>query len=357
MDAIAKMLKELSEAPGVSGYEREVRKIIRRYVEPYAAIEQDRLGSLVARRTGTGDRPRVMLAAHMDEIGFMVKSITPEGFLRFLPLGGWFDQVMLAQRVVVKTASGDVPGIIGSKPPHLLTEEERKKVVEKKEMFIDVGATSFDQATNEFGIRPGDPVIPESGFQILKNEKVYMGKAWDDRVGCAILIDVLRNLHAATHPNTVYAVATVQEEVGLRGAETSSDVVDPDVAFALEVGIANDTPGGDKEKVQERMGAGPVILIYDRSLVPNIKLRDLVIDTAKAHDIPYQIDFMEGGAADTGRIHLHGRGVPSVVIGVPSRYIHSHASLINRDDYDRTVALVTEVIKRLDAATVAELVS
>jgi len=149
----------------------------------------------------------------------------------------------------------------------------------------------------------------------------------------------------------------VQEEVGLRGAETSSDVVDPDVAFALEVGIANDTPGGDKEKVQERMGAGPVILIYDRSLVPNIKLRDLVIDTAKAHDIPYQIDFMEGGAADTGRIHLHGRGVPSVVIGVPSRYIHSHASLINRDDYDRTVALVTEVIKRLDAATVAELVS
>lgn len=357
MDATAKMLKELSEAPGVSGYEREVRKIIRRYVEPHAVIEQDRLGSVVARRTGTSDRPRIMLAAHMDEIGFMVKSVTPEGFLRFLPLGGWFDQVLLAQRVIVKTASGDVPGIIGSKPPHLLTEEEQKKVVEKKEMFIDVGATSFEQATDEFGIRPGDPVIPVSSFEVLKNEKIYMGKAWDDRVGCALFIDVLRNLASATHPNTVYGVGTVQEEVGLRGAETSADVVDPDVAFALEVGIANDVPGSDKEKVQERMGAGPVVLIYDRSLIPNIKLRDLVIDTAKAHGIPYQTDFMEGGAADTGRIHLHGSGVPSIVIGVPSRYIHSHASLINRDDYDHAVALITEVVKRLDAATVADLLS
>ncbi|MBC7082248.1 MAG: M42 family metallopeptidase [Firmicutes bacterium] len=357
MDATAKMLKELSEAPGVSGYEREVRKIIRRYVEPHAVIEQDRLGSVVARRTGTSDRPRIMLAAHMDEIGFMVKSVTPEGFLRFLPLGGWFDQVLLAQRVIVKTASGDVPGIIGSKPPHLLTEEERKKVVEKKEMFIDVGATSFEQATDEFGIRPGDPVIPVSSFEVFKNEKIYMGKAWDDRVGCALFIDVLRNLASTTHPNTVYGVGTVQEEVGLRGAETSANVVDPDVAFALEVGIANDVPGSDKEKVQERMGAGPVILIYDRSLIPNIKLRDLVIDTAKAHGIPYQTDFMEGGAADTGRIHLHGSGVPSIVIGVPSRYIHSHAALINRDDYDHAVALITEVVKRLDAATVADLVS
>ncbi|NLG78985.1 MAG: M42 family metallopeptidase [Firmicutes bacterium] len=357
MDATAKMLKELSEAHGVSGYEREVRKIIRRYVEPYAVIEQDRLGSLVARRTGASDRPRIMLAAHMDEIGFMVKSVTPEGFVRFLLLGGWFDQVLLAQRVVIKTASGDVPGIIGSKPPHLLTEEERKKVVEKKDMFIDVGAASFEQATGEFGIRPGDPVVPVSGFEVLKNEKIYMGKAWDDRVGCALFIDVLKNLASTTHPNTVYGVGTVQEEVGLRGAETSADVVDPDVAFALEVGIANDIPGSDKEKVQERMGAGPVILIYDRSLIPNIKLRDLVIDTAKAHGIPYQTDFMEGGATDTGRIHLHGSGVPSIVIGVPSRYIHTHASLINRDDYDRAVALITEVVKRLDAATVADLVS
>ncbi|MGE5584313.1 MAG: M42 family metallopeptidase [Bacillota bacterium] len=359
MDATAKMLKDLSEAPGVSGYEKEVRRVIRRYVEPYAVIEQDRLGSLVARRTGASDRPRIMLAAHMDEIGFMVKSVTSEGYLRFLPLGGWFDQVLLAQRVIVKTASGDVPGIIGSKPPHLLTEEERKKVVEKKDMFIDIGATSFEQATSEFGIRPGDPVVPASSFEVLKNDKVYMGKAWDDRVGCALFIDVLRNLAggSGSHPNTVYGVATVQEEVGLRGAETSADVVDPDVAFALEVGIANDVPGSDKDKVQERMGEGPVILIYDRSLIPNIKLRDLVIDTAKAHGIPYQTDFMEGGAADTGRIHLHGSGVPSIVIGVPSRYIHSHAALIHRDDYDHAVALITEVVKRLDAVTVADLVS
>jgi endoglucanase len=351
------MLRELSEAPGVPGYEREVRKIIRKHLEQFAVIEQDRLGSLVARRRGTSDRPRIMLAAHMDEIGFMVKSVTPEGFVRFIPLGGWFDQVLLAQRVVIKTASGDVPGVIGSKPPHLLTEEERKKVVEKKDMFIDVGATSFEQATGEFAIRPGDPIVPVSSFEVLRNADLYLGKAWDDRVGCALFISVLKNLAGTTHPNTVYGVGTVQEEVGLRGAETSADLVDPDVAFALEVGIANDVPGSDKERVQERIGAGPVILIYDRSLIPNSKLRDLVIETAKDLGIPYQTDFMEGGAADTGRIHLHGVGVPSVVIGVPSRYIHSHVSLISREDYDRTVALVTEVVRRLDASTVAELAS
>ncbi len=356
MDDTARMLKELSEAHGVPGCEGPVRKVIRSYVEAYAVIEQDRLGSIVAKLAGRSDRPRVMLAGHMDEIGFMVKSITPEGFLRFVPLGGWFDQVLLAQRVVVKTASGDVPGVIGSKPPHLLSDEERKKLVEKKDMFIDVGATSFDQATNEFGIRPGDPIVPATRFEVFRNEKVYMSKAWDDRVGCALFIDVLRNLSRMDHPNTVYGVGTVQEEVGLRGAETSADVVEPDVAFALEVGIANDVPGSDKEKVCQRMGCGPVVLLYDRSLIPNARLRDLVLDTAKACGIPCQTDVMEGGAADSGRIHLHGAGVPSIVIGVPSRYIHSHVSLIHRDDYDQTVKLLTEVVMKLDAERVEKLV-
>lgn len=357
MDDKASMLKELSEAHGVSGYEGEIREVVRKYIEPYATtIIGDRLGSVVAERVGDSSGPRVMLTGHMDEIGFMVKSVTPDGFIRFIPLGGWFDQVLLAQRVVVKGSKGDVPGVIGSKPPHLLTDEERKKVVEKKDMFIDVGASSFEEATEAFGIRPGDPIVPAGSFEILKNGKSYLSKAWDDRVGCAIFIEVFRNLAETGHPNTVYGVGTVQEEVGLRGAETSVDMICPDVAFALEAGIANDVPGSDKETVLEKLGKGPVILIYDRSLIPNIKLRDLVLEAAKDLGIPYQLDVMERGATDAGKIHLHKQGVPSLVIAVPARYVHSHASLIHRDDYDHTVALVTEVVKRLDTETVADLV-
>jgi putative aminopeptidase FrvX len=356
MDETATMLKRLSEAHGVSGYEREIREVIKEYLEPYATtLSQDRLGSIIAERVGISSGPRIMLAGHMDEIGFMVKSVTSDGFIRFIPLGGWFDQVLLSQRVVVKGSRGDVPGVIGSKPPHLLTDEERKKVVEKKDMFIDVGASSLEEATEAFGIQPGDPVVPASNFEVLKNGKSYLAKAWDDRVGCAIFIDVFKRLSATSHPNKVYAVGTVQEEVGLRGAETSVHVINPDVAFALEAGIANDVPGSDKETVLERIGKGPVVLIYDRSLVPNIELRNLVTDTAKSLGIPYQLDVMERGATDAGKIHLHDKGVPSLVIAVPTRYVHSHASLIHRDDYDHTVALVTEVIKKLDADTVADL--
>lgn len=358
MDEKVTMLKRLSEAHGVSGYEGEIREVIKEYIEPYATtIRRDKLGSIIAERVGDSAGPRIMLAGHMDEIGFMVKAITPDGFIRFIPLGGWFDQVLLSQRVIVKGSRGDVPGIIGSKPPHLLTEEERKKVVEKKDMFIDVGASSFEEATESFGIQPGDPIVPASSFEILKNGKSYLSKAWDDRIGCAIFIEVFKNLSLTGHPNTVYGVGTVQEEIGLRGAETSVDVICPDVAFALEVGIANDVPGADKDAVLEKIGKGPVILIYDRSLVPNIKLRNLVTDTAKSLGIPYQLDVMEGGSTDAGRIHLHDQGVPSLVIAVPARYIHSHAGLIHRDDYDHTVALVTEVVRRLDAETVANLVS
>ena len=357
MDEKVTMLKRLSEAHGVSGYEGEIREVIKEYIEPYATtIRRDKLGSIIAERVGVSDGPRIMLTGHMDEIGFMVKSITPEGFIRFIPLGGWFDQVLLSQRVVVKGSRGDVPGVIGSKPPHLLTDEERKKVVEKKDMFIDVGASSFEEAREAFGIQPGDPIVPASSFEILRNGKSYLSKAWDDRVGCAIFIEVLKNLSLTSHPNIVYGVGTVQEEVGLRGAETSVDAICPDVAFALEAGIANDVPGADKDTVLEKIGKGPVILIYDRSLVPNIKLRNLVTDTAKSLGIPYQLDVMERGATDAGRIHLHDQGVPSLVIAVPARYVHSHASLIHRDDYDHTVALVTEVVRKLDAEAVADLV-
>jgi putative aminopeptidase FrvX len=354
LDKTEELFKELTEVAGVPGYEAEVRAVLRKHLEPIAEIMQDRMGSLIAQQPGTADRPRVMLAGHMDEIGLMVKLITEEGFIRFLPLGGWWDQVMLAQRVVIKTRDGEVPGIIGAKPPHLLPEDERKKLVEKKDMYIDVGATSKGEV-EAIGIRLGDPIIPVSEFTPLTGGKTYLGKAWDDRVGCALMVQVMRSLKEQGHPNTLYGVGTVQEEVGLRGAKTSAEVVDPDVALILESDIPGDVPGIEVEESAVKLGKGPSLLLYDARMIPNLKLRDLVIDTAQEMEIPLQLSAMQGGATDGGMIHLHGQGVPTVVLGVPARHIHSHVSIIHRDDYDHALDLLTAVIKKLDAETVADL--
>ncbi len=354
IDETLELLRELTEASGISGYEREVREIIKRHLKEITVIEQDRLGSVICRKDGEAERPRIMLASHMDEIGFIVKLITDEGFLRFSPVGGWWGHVLLAQRVVIKTRKGDITGIIGSKPPHVLTEEERKKLLEPKDMYVDVGATSAEEV-KELDIRPGDPIVPVSPFTVLGTGRTYMGKAFDDRVGCALMVDLIKNFTKEKHPNTVYGVGTVQEEVGLRGARTSSWVVEPDVGITLESGVAGDVPDVKKEDAQEKLGKGPVIVIRDGTMVPNLRLRDLFMDTAKEFQIPFQVDMLERGGNDSGAIHLHRQGVPNLVISVPTRHIHSHAGILHRSDYDYAIRLVTSVIQKLDSQTVASL--
>jgi len=354
VDDTTRLLKDLTEAHGIPGYESPVREVTRRYLEGLGEFSQDKLGSLICCKEGTAPAPRVMLAGHLDEIGFMVKQITDEGFLRFLPLGGWFDQVLLGQRVIVKSRLGDVVGVIGVKPPHLLSADERKKVVEKKDMYIDIGATSR-QEVEEAGVRPGDPVIPRADFAVMANGKSYLSKAFDDRVGVAIAIAALRNLQGCEHPNTVFAAATVMEEVGLRGATTSARVINPDVGIVLEADIAGDVPGVKAEESNVKLGKGPTILLYDSRMIPNLKLRDLVMDIAAELGIPVQLSTIEGGATDGAAIHLTNAGVPTVVIGVPARHIHSHSSILHRDDFDHAVQLVTHLITRLDADTVAGL--
>ena len=356
MDKTEKLLKELTEAKGVAGYEKEVRNVIRRYLEPIGSITQDKIGSLICKKRGDEDEPRVVLAGHMDEIGFMVKHVSKEGFIKFTSLGGWWDQVLLAQRVLISTHKGDVIGVVGAKPPHLLSDEERKKYVEKKEMYIDIGASS-QQEVEEAGVRIGDPIVPVSEFTILANLKTYMSKAFDDRVGCAMTIATMQEFAHKSHPNTLFALATVQEEVGARGAITSAEVINPDVALILEVDIAGDVPGIKPEENSIKLGGGPVLLAYDARMIPNLKLRDLVIDTAKGASIPLQMSALEGGATDGGPIHLHKIGVPTVVISVPTRHIHCHNAIMHRDDFDRAVQLVTAVIERLDKKTVAGLTS
>lgn len=354
-DTITELLRELTEANGISGYEQEVRGIIRRHLQDLTTIEQDRLGSIVCRKDGKAEKPRIMLAGHMDEIGFIVKLVTEDGFIKFSPVGGWWGHVMLAQRVVIKTRTGNVIGLIGSKPPHILSEEERKKLQEPKDMYIDVGATSSAEV-NQLGIHPGDPVIPICPFTVLGTGRTYLAKAFDDRVGCALFIEVIKSLSKEEHPNTVYGVGTVQEEVGLRGARTSSWVVEPDVGLTMEVGVAGDVPDVKKDDAQAKLGKGPVIVIRDGSMVPNLRLRDIFVDAAEQLKIPYQFDVLERGGTDSGAIHLHRQGVPNLVIAVPVRHIHSHAGILCRDDFDGTVRLVSEVIKKLDSDTVGRLI-
>jgi putative aminopeptidase FrvX len=354
MDSTELLLKELTEANGVSGYEADVRKAMRRYLQPLGELSQDRLGSLICRKNGNVQEPRVVLVGHMDEVGMMVKLITKEGFIRFTPLGGWWDHVLLAQRVQISTSAGNVIGVIGAKPPHLLSEEERKKLVPKKDMYIDIGATSQEEV-EKAGVRIGDPIVPISEFTVMANPGTYLAKALDNRVGCAISILALQALAKSNHPNSVYAVATVQEEVGTRGAVTSVEVINPDVAIVLEVDIAGDAPGIKPEESPIKLGGGPSLLAYDARMIPNLKLRDRVIDTAKKMGIPLQVSAMEGGATDGGPIHLHKIGVPTVVLSVPTRHIHSHNAVMRRDDFDNTVKLVTELVQGLDKATVTDL--
>lgn len=352
MDATLGMWKELTEAPGIAGQEHRVRALMRRYLEPLAEVSVDHLGSVIGKKVGQSESPRIMLAGHMDEVGFLVTRITDEGYLRFQPVGGWWEQVLLAQRVRVITREGELVGVIGSRPPHVLEEEERKRPVRLRDMYIDIGVEGRAGA-EAAGVRPGDMVVPDCPFTVLADPRYVMAKAWDNRIGCALVIDVLARLQGAAHPNTVYGVATVQEEVGLRGARTAAQTVRPDVGFALDVGIAADGPGVEPDDVHGRLGKGPQVLLYDASLVPHTRLRDLVLDTAQEAGIPVQVEVMARGGTDAGAISLVEGGVPSLAIGVPTRYIHSGAAVLHREDAALAAELLVRVVQRLDAQTVS----
>ncbi|ENH97047.1 M42 family peptidase [Gracilibacillus halophilus YIM-C55.5] len=349
------MLKELTDARAIPGDEKEAKKVMEKWISPHAdKVYADRLGSLIAEKQGEENGPKVMVAGHLDEVGFMVTRVDDNGFIYFQTVGGWWSQVMLAQRVTILTRHGDVTGIIGSKPPHILSPEARKKPVQIKDMFIDIGASSREEA-EEFGVKPGDSIVPYFEFTPMKNEKVLLAKAWDNRIGCAIAIEVLRQLQEETHPNIVYGVATAQEEVGLRGAKTSTYTIEPDIGFAVDVGIAGDTPGISDKDADSKIGEGPQIILYDASMVSHKGLRDFVIDTADQHDIPYQYATMAGGGTDSGSIHLTANGVPALSITIPTRYIHTHAAMLHQDDFKHTVQLIVEVIKQLDQDKVEEI--
>jgi len=348
-----KMLKVLSELNGVPGNETQVKNFLAKELEEVCdTVTYDKIGSVIGKIVGKEEGPRIMIAGHMDEIGFMVTQITKGGYLKVLPLGGWWGQVVLAQQVTVTTSEGkEYRGVIGSKPPHILTPEEVKKPTDIKNIFIDLGVDD-KEAVEALGVQIGDMVTPYIEFTEMANPDYLLGKAWDNRIGCLVALDVAKNLKNEEHNNVVYAVGTVQEEVGLRGAGTTANIVNPDVAIAVDVTIATDIPGGDDTC---KFGEGPQILVYDGGLVGHRGLRAKMLEVAKKHDIPVQLGHLRRGGTDAGRMSLAHDGAPSVSLCIPSRYIHSHTSMIHRKDYENCVKLVTELVKELDKESVDKL--
>ncbi len=347
------LFKELTEAFGPSGYETDVRAIMAKYLGENTEISTDRLGSIIGYHQGDAAGPKVLVTGHMDEVGFLVKKITSDGYIRFLPVGGWWPQVLLSQRVILRTRKGDFEGIIGSKPPHVMKPEERKKPPEMESLFIDIGVVG-KKGAEDVGARPGDPIVPIGDFRPLQNG-VLAAKAWDDRVGCAVLAEMAADISGslANHPNQLYLAGTVQEEVGLRGAKTVAGLVKPDIAIAVDVALSHDIPGGESD-AREKFGAGASVLVHDATMIPNVVLRDFVCEVAEAEGINYHLTSLRGGY-DTGAIHLTNIGVPSIPLGLPSRYIHSHVSVIYEEDYLALLNLVKAVVKRLDAAKLKEI--
>ncbi|MED0665262.1 M42 family metallopeptidase [Bacillus badius] len=346
------LFKTLTELPGAPGNEHDVRRFMRTQLEMYAdEIIQDGLGSIFGVKKGADNDPVVMVAGHMDEVGFMVTQITDNGMIRFQPLGGWWGQVLLAQRVQIITDNGPVIGVISSVPPHLLNEEQRKKPMEIKNMLIDIGADDKEDAKS-IGIKPGQSILPVSLFTPMANKKKILAKAWDNRYGCGLAIELLKELQGETVPNRLYAGATVQEEVGLRGAQTAAQMIQPDIFYALDASPANDASGDKTEFGQ--LGKGALLRIFDRTMVTHRGIREFILDTAETHHIPYQY-FVSQGGTDAGRVHTSNEGVPSAVIGICSRYIHTHASIIHVDDYAAAKELLIRLVKASDRATVDSL--
>lgn len=344
------MFKTLTELPGAPGDEYAVRAFMRSEIEKYSDdIVQDNLGGIFGvRHSEVADAPKILVAGHMDEVAFMVTSITENGMIRFQTLGGWWNQVMLAQRVNLYTNNGPIPGVIASIPPHLLTDAERAKPMDVKNMLIDVGADNKEDAVS-MGVRPGQSVIPICIFTPMANPKKVMAKAWDNRYGCGLAIELLKEVKDEKLANTLYSGANVMEEVGLRGAQTSANMIKPDLFFALDASPANDT-SGDKNQFGQ-LGKGPLLRIFDRTMVTHRGIREFILDTAESNNIPYQY-FVSPGGTDAGRVHTSNDGIPSAVIGICSRYIHTAASIIHVDDYAAAKELLVKLVKSADRSTI-----
>ncbi len=347
------LLESLTQAHSVPGYEDEVREIFLKELDGLGEFGADKNGSVYCTKSGAG--PKVMVEGHMDEVGFRVQNILPNGYLKMVPVGGWWGHTLLSQRVEVKNQEGvKMIGTIASKPPHFLSEAERNSVIGVPNMFVDIGARSRAEA-EDWGIQLGDPIAPWSPWTPMHQPDWYMTKAFDNRVGMAGAIQV-GQLAEPTGCQLITA-GSVQEELGLRGGKTLANVAKPDVAIVLEGPPADDTPGMPLSEAQGVLGGGVQIRLHDPSAIMNPKLAKFAIETARREGIPHQVTVRSSGGTDAGSFTLANEGIPSVVLGTPARYIHSHNAIICASDYHAMVALSLAMVNHLDDATVKSFTS
>jgi len=343
-DDLIRLLKAFSNAFGPPGHEEEIRKLVIEEVRPYSdEVYVDSLGNVIITKRGNSKFPKIMLDAHMDEVGIIVTHIDSKGFIRFHTLGGIDPRSLYAQKVIIKGKKAKIQGFIGAKPPHLMSQEESKKVIGLTDLFIDVGASSKDEVL-DMGIEIGSVGTFDTQFKILTQNRVS-GKAFDDRVGLVVLVSLFKILKDSDH--NLVGNAAVQEEVGLRGARVAAWRIEPDLALALEGTAAGDVPGTPEHLSSTSLGRGPAITIADRSVITHPKILRTLIDAAKESSIPYQFKKMIVGGTDAGAIHLTKSGVPSGVVSVPCRYIHGPVSILDLRDLENTIKLVKYFIEKI----------
>lgn len=356
LDETEDLMRRLTEAPGPPAFEEAVRRIVAdEFGALGASVEYDGLGSVHARLPGGGGGPRIMVTAHMDEVGLMVQHITPDGFIRVKNLGGFLGHAYPDQRWTVLGREGPVMAVSGLPTVHVTRGAQRDQVWSVDQVFLDVGATSR-QEVEAMGVRPGDGIAPWSPFVIMANDR-YGAKGWDDRVGLAVMIEAARRIRerGVDLPGDVVWVATTQEEIGLRGAQVAVDLADPDIGISIEAGVSADYPGIGPTQAQERLGGGPGIFLLDSSMIPNRAFRDFFFQVAEEEGIRLQPDVLTGYGEDGAEIQRYDTGRPAVNMTVPTRYLHGHTGIIQRSDFDQAVQLLLGVLQRLDAERVAEI--
>jgi endoglucanase len=341
-----KLLEALSNAFGPSAAEEDVREILKKELKGYAdETRVDKLGNVFFYHHGKKSHPKIMLSAHMDEVGFLITFIEEDGFLRFETLGGITNNIMPGQRILLRGDKGYLKGIIGTKPPHIMTPEEQNKVIPKEDLFIDVGAENLDAAKKK-GADVGMMGVFDAEFTDLGGG-YFRGKAFDDRAGCTVLAEGFKNLKES--PYDLVAVGSVQEELGIRGAKTAAWQVDPDYGLALEGTFVADVPGTRPDRISSKLKAGPVVTIMDRTVFTHPAILKTLINAGREKSIPFQFKKVPVGGTDAGAIHLTKAGVPSGTVAVPCRYIHGPASIMHIDDLKNTILLVTEFVKAISA--------
>ena len=346
------LIKEISSAMAPSGFEDEAVEVAKKYADGLGTFEEDHIRNLYIKRNGNSGKPMLMLDAHGDEVGFMVHSIRPNGTIRFVGLGGWNPGTLPSSRVWVRNADGKyIPGIIASKPVHFMKQGEKGQTLEISDLSIDIGSLSKEETIQSYRIRAGEPVVPDSEFIYDEEHDIIMGKAFDDRLGAAAMLETLRRLGREDLKVDVTGTLTSQEEVGERGAKVAVNRVRPDVAICFE-GCPSDDTIAEPYAVQAALGKGPMLRFFDRVMITNPRYMRFALDIAEKEGIPVQAAVREGGGTNGGAIHLAEDGTPCIVISVPVRYIHSHNGIAKLSDFEAAVDLACAVIRSLDSETI-----